>query len=371
MKDPRITKMAQNLIHHSVKLQPGENVLIEVTGTDFDLAKALVKEAYVVGGNPFVNVNIPEIEALMLKDMGEEHMKLAARLELDKMQQMQAYLGVRGNNNVHSGDIVPPEKGAQYRQLFYQPVHLEQRVKKTKWCVLRVPNNSMAQNAGMSTDTFQDLFYDVCALDYARLAREAEPLRQMMEKADRVRLTGKGTDLTFSIKGLPACTCAGQRNIPDGEIFSAPVKNSVNGIITYNLPGKVNDTTPNEIFLRFENGKIMEVKGKDAENLEKTFNIDEGARYVGEFAIGINPKLTKPIMDTLFDEKISGSLHVTPGNCYQECDNGNYSAIHMDMIMLQTPEFGGGDIWLDDTLVRRDGLFVPKEMQGLNPENWA
>ena len=371
MKDLRVQKMAEGLIRHSVDLQPGENILIEVTGPDFDLAKELVVAAYAAGGRPFVETKNTEIEALLLRDMGEEHLQQLTQFELERMRKMQAYIGVRGNTNVHNGDIIPPEKGSMHRSVFYKPVHLDQRCSYTKWCVLRVPNDSMAQNSGMSTSAFEDLYYDACALDYARLQQEAEPLRLLMEKTDRVRITGKDTDLSFSMKGLPAHIGAGQRNMPDGEAMSAPVKTSTNGHITYNLPDKVGGTTPNEIYLRFENGKITEVRAKDKENLEKAFNTDAGARYVGEFAIGINPKLQKPIMETLFDEKITGSLHVTPGNCYQNCDNGNYSAIHMDMIMLQTPESGGGDIWFDDILVRRDGLFVPADLQGLNPDRWA
>jgi len=370
MKDPRVTQMAKNLIHNSIKLQPGENLLIEVTGTDFSLTKELIAEAYATGAQVFVTSKNPEIEALVLAQASEEQIRIAAQYELERMEKMQAYIAVRGNDNTHSGDGVPPEKGTMYRKLFYSPVHLDERVKHTKWVICRVPNHSMAQNSCMSTDAMEDFYYDCCSLDYAKMREKAEPLQKLLAQADIVRITGKDTDLSFSVKGMPANIEAGESNMPGGEVCSAPLKYSVNGQITYNLPTSPSDPTPVPIRLTFKDGKIIDVHAKNAAELNRIFDTDEGGRYVGEFAIGINPKITKIIGDTLFDEKMCGSLHVTPGNCYEICDNGNYSAIHMDMIYIQTPEFGGGDIWFDDILIRRDGLFVPEALQGLNPGNW-
>ena len=371
MKDPRIAKMAKTIVEYFVKVKPGENVLIDTSGTDFSITKELIQAVYAAGAKPFIETRNPEVEALQLKSMSEEQMKLEAEFALAKMKKMDVYIGVRGTANIHSGNIIPPDQGEKHRHLYQYPVQMVERVENTRWVVLRVPGDAMAQNSGMSTEEFEEFYFNVCAFDYERLHECAKPLLKMMAQTDKVRITGRNTDLSFSIKGQPIPDIEHFiSNLPEGEVFVGPLKYSANGYITYNLPSKANSTEPEEIFLRFEKGKIVEIKGRNQKDLERTFNTDEGARYLGEFAIGIHPKITKPIMETLFDEKMTGSLHVTPGNCYKSSDNGNYSAIHMDMIMIQTPDFGGGDIWFDDTLIRRDGLFVPEELQGLNPEHW-
>ena len=161
-----------------------------------------------------------------------------------------------------------------------------------------------------------------------------------------------------------------RRNIPDGEVYTAPVKDSINGTLTYNTPAVFQGFTFENISFRFENGKIVEATANDTERINEVLNTDEGARYIGEFAIGVNPYILKPMKDTLFDEKIMGSFHFTPGNCYEEeAPNGNSSAIHWDLVCIQTPEYGGGEIYFDDVLIRKDGRFVVKELECLNPEN--
>ena len=227
----------------------------------------------------------------------------------------------------------------------------------------------MAQLAGMNTEEFEDFYFDVCNLDYSKMAKAMEPLVDYMNRTDKVRITGPGTDLTFSIKDIPAVPCCGHMNIPDGEVYSAPVRESVNGKITYNTPSVLQGFTFENVCLEFENGKIVKATANDTERINKIFDTDEGARYVGEFAIGINPYILKPMKDTLFDEKIMGSFHFTPGSCYDDAYNGNHSAIHWDLVCIQTPECGGGSIWFDDVLIRKDGRFVLPELECLNPEN--
>ena len=227
----------------------------------------------------------------------------------------------------------------------------------------------MAQLADMSTESFEDFYFKVCCLDYGKMDRAMDPLKEWMERTDRVHLLAPGTDLTFSIRGLPAVKCAGKMNIPDGEIYTAPVRESVNGVIAYNTPSVKDGFTFRNIRLTFRNGKIVDACGNDAARLNRQLDIDEGARYVGEFAIGVNPHITFPMKDTLFDEKIAGSIHFTPGASYDDCFNGNRSSQHWDLVLIQTPEYGGGEIWFDDVLIRKDGRFVPERLQGLNPEN--
>jgi aminopeptidase len=368
LKDPRLQKMAEGLIHYSVKLQKGEKILVEVIDSGVPLALAVIKEAYRVGGIPFALVRNKQVERQIMLEADPDQLSLMAQYELVQMKEMNAYLGIRASDNANEVADVPGPQQQSYMKNYSRPV-VNQRVNHTKWCIMRYPTPSMAQSAGMSTEAFEDFYFDVCTLDYGKMARAMEPLQRLMEKTDQVRITGQATDLGFSIKGLPAIPCAGGMNIPDGEIFTAPVKDSVNGVISYNTPAVYQGTTFEQIRLRFENGKVVEATSNDNARLNHILDTDEGARYVGEFSFGVNPYILKPMKDTLFDEKICGSLHFTPGQAYEECDNGNRSAIHWDLVFIQMPEFGGGDIYFDSRLIRKDGRFVVPELEPLNPEN--
>lgn len=369
MKDSRVAQLAKNLIIYSVDLKPGENLLIEVFDTGEELASELIKECYKVGGNPFVSLKSRKIMKDLILDTNDAHMSAIAFFEAERMEKMQAYIGIRGSYNSSEWSDIPSQKLDIYMKNWSKPVHSDIRVPRTKWCVMRYPTHSMAQMANMSTEKFEDFFFDVCCLDYSKMNKAMDPLKNLMDKTDKVRIIGKNTDLRFSIKGLPALKCSGEANIPDGEIYTAPVKDSVEGYITYNTPSEYQGFTYENIRLEFSRGKIVKATSNDTERINKIFDTDEGARYIGEFAIGVNPYITKPMKDTLFDEKIMGSFHFTPGSSYDDCYNGNKSAIHWDLVFIQTPEYGGGEIWFDDVLIRKDGRFVLKELGGLNPEN--
>ncbi len=369
MQDQRINTLAKNLINYSVSLQKGEKVLIEAKGIDYMLVNALVKEAYAVGALPFVEVYDNRITRQLLLGQGEEQAKLRAKFDGARMAEMDAYIGIRGGQNaLELSDV--PEKNMQIESEFYShPVHHEIRVKKTKWVVLRYPNEGMAQQAGMSSDAYEQFYFNVCNLDYSKMDKAMDSLKARLDKADKVRIIAKDTDISFSIKGIGSKKCAGQMNIPDGEIYTAPVKDSVNGVITYNAPSIENGFKFENVSLTFENGKIIKATANDNKKVNAIFDTDEGARYVGEFALGVNPFITKPMGDILFDEKISGSIHFTPGACYDDAYNGNRSAIHWDLVQIHTPEYGGGEIYLDGELIRKDGLFVTEDLLCLNPEN--
>jgi aminopeptidase len=280
------------------------------------------------------------------------------------MENVQCYIGARGNPNVSELSDVPAEKQRIYESTVWKRVHTEIRVKKTRWVVLRWPSPSMAQLGQMSTEAFEDFYFNVCTMDYARMSRAMQALKKRMEATDRVHLKGpRDTDLTLSIKGIPAVACDGHLNIPDGEVFTAPVRNSINGVIHFNA------ATHENIRLVFKEGKVVEATSTATDKLNEVLNADEGARYVGEFAVGFNPFITRPMKDILFDEKIAGSIHLTPGNCYDEASNGNKSEIHWDMVLIQTPEHGGGEMYFDGQLVRKDGRFVTDDLKPLNPEN--
>jgi aminopeptidase len=369
MKDVRIGTLAKNLIHYSVNLQKGEKILIENFGLQKELVNALVEEAYNVGGFPFVSLKEHSVDRALLMNTSEVHLEAISKFEANIMKEMDAYIGLRAGSNISELSDVPSDKMALYQKFITSDVHRKYRVPGTKWCVLRYPTDSMAQLANMSTEAFEDFYFKVCNLDYSKMNEAMDSLVELMDQTDKVQITGPGTDLSFSIKNIDSVKCAGHLNIPDGEVYSAPVRDSVNGTITFNTPSPYQGFTFQNIELTFKDGKIAEAKANDSERINKIFDTDEGARYVGEFAIGVNPFILHPIGDILFDEKIDGSFHFTPGQCYDEADNGNHSGIHWDMVNIQRAEYGGGEIYFDEMLIRKDGRFVLAQLEALNPEN--
>lgn len=375
MKDKRNALLAKTLIDYSTELKAGETVYVEIKGREaLELGKEIIKRATEIGANPFWFYNDESLLRQWMKTATDEQFKLQAEYHLAMMQKADAYIGVRGSDNPFDLADISEERRKKYQSLFYKPVHLEQRVKRTKWVVMRYPNNAMAQLAEKSQEEFEDFYFDVCCADYAKMSKAMDPLKKLMEATDKVRIVqagDPGTDLTFSIKDIPIVKCDGQRNIPDGECYTAPVRDSVNGVITYNCPSLYNGKVFNKISLTFENGKIVKATADSHEDeLQKIFDTDEGARYVGEFAIGFNPFVLHPMKDTLFDEKIKGSIHFTPGQCYDEAPNGNQSSIHWDLVLIQRPEYGGGEVYFDDKLIRKDGVFTDSALeQGFSAEN--
>ena len=369
MKDPRIVTLAKNLINYSCKVQKGEKVLIEVIGLQIPLTTELVKQTYLAGGIPFVTIKDKEVDRAVLMNCTQEQMEMMAKYEALRMKDMDVYIGIRANDNMTELSDVPGDKMSTWEKHLWSPVHGDIRISNTKWVVLRYPNHSMAQAADMSTEAFEDFYFDVCNLDYSKMSKAMDNLSALMNRTDKVRITGEGTDLTFSIKDIPVIKCAGEMNIPDGEVYTAPVKNSVNGVISYNCPAVYQGFTFENIKLEFKDGKIVNATANNTERINKIFDTDDGARFVGEFAIGVNPYVLKPMKDTLFDEKICGSIHFTPGRSYEDAFNGNTSSIHWDLVFIQRPEYGGGEIYFDDVLIRKDGLFVVDELLCLNPDN--
>ena len=368
--DQRIIQLAQNLVNYSMRVEKGDKVFVHYTGPSTeDLARQVIKEVYKVGGIPYSKYTNPRVQREVLLNCTKEQMELLAKSDIALMEGMDCYVGIRGNDNISELSDVPSEKMAIYESYYSTPVHHDIRVKKTRWVVLRYPNNAMAQLSDTSLERFEDFYFDVCNLDYSKMKDAMTHLVDYMNKTDKVRIVGPGTDLEFSIKDIPAIPCAGEANIPDGEVYTAPIKDSVEGTLTYNTPAVFQGFTFENIKLKFKDGQIIDASANDTERIKEVFDTDPGARYIGEFAIGVNPYITKPMKDTLFDEKIMGSFHFTPGNCYDNADNGNKSAIHWDLVCIQTPEYGGGEMYFDNVLVRKDGRFVVPELECLNPEN--
>lgn len=368
MIDERQKILAAKLVNYSCRVQKGEHCLIEMFGIDTTFINLLVQEVYKAGGIPHVWLREPAIQRALLMHATKEQLTEMAERDAAEMSTVQAYIGVRTGDNSFETSDVPQSQNELYSTVYSSKVHGKIRVPSTKWVVLRYPTPSMAQLAKTSTEAFEDFYFNVCNLDYAKMAKAMDPLKQLMEKTDKVRIVGKNTDLCFSIKGLSAVKCCGQRNIPDGEIYTAPVKNSINGRLTYNTPALYQGFTFENISFEFKDGKIISATANNTQLLNKILDTDEGARYIGEFAFGINPYINTPMLDTLFDEKIAGSIHFTPGKAYDEANNGNWSAIHWDLVYIQTPDYGGGEIYFDDILIRKDGRFVLPALDCCNPE---
>ncbi len=371
MPDPRWETLADTLIGHSTRLQAGEAILVECFDLeDITLPRLIARKAARIGAHALIDVKDSRLMRELILRGSEPQMKLIGAFELARMQSVQAYVALRGARNVNEFSDVPAEKMNIYNTHYLKPVHFETRVKKTRWCVLRLPNASMAQQAGMSTEGFEEFYFDVCNIDYPRLARALEPLVERMERAREVEIVGPDTDLRFSIAGMPAIPCAGEMNIPDGEVFTAPVRDSVEGRIRFNTPTIYQGSSFDGVQLEFQKGRIVhaDCSGGDVEKLRRILASDEGASYVGEFSLGCNPRILEPMRDILFDEKIAGSLHLTPGNAYDEADNGNRSKIHWDLVLIQREDYGGGSILFDGTPLRVNGRFIPPELQSLDPE---
>ncbi len=368
MNDARYDLLAKNLVTFSTGLKPGEAVLLDMFDVPDEMTVALVRAVRGVGAVPVVQIHHGRVTRELALGAQEEGFDIFSAVQLAQMKKMDAYIAFRGGQNVTEMSDVPAEKMRLISRKMKSV--LDYRVKKTKWCVLRWPSASMAQLAGMSTEAFEDFYFRVCTLDYGKLVPGMKALSELMMKTDQVHIKGAGTDLRFSIKDIRAIPCGGRHNIPDGEVFTAPVKNSVQGFVQYNAPTIYQGSAFDNIRLEFKNGKIIKATcAGDEKKLNNILTSDAGASYIGEFAIGFNPHVLQPMRDILFDEKIAGSFHFTPGQCYEETENGNRSQVHWDMVCIQRPDYGGGEIYFDGKLIRKDGLFVPKALQALNPEH--
>ena len=364
MHDTRFDKLAEILAGYSTELKRNEKVLIEAFDAPDEIAIALVRAARKRGAIPFVQLQRARISRELALHVTEPQLNMMARHELARIKQMDAYIAVRGSHNITEQADVPTDKLKLVAKKM-RPVQ-DQRVDKTKWVVLRWPTPAMAQLASMSTEAFEDFFFEVCTLDYRKLRPGMNALKKLMERTDKVKIVGPDTDLQFSIKKIPAVICGGDRNIPDGEVFTAPVRDSVNGVVSFNAPTIYQGTSFDNIRLEFEKGKVVKATGNQTKKLNDILDADVGARYIGEFSLGFNPHILHPMRDILFDEKIAGSFHFTPGQAYETADNGNRSQVHWDMVSIQRREYGGGEIYFDNKLIRKNGEFVVSSLQSLN-----
>ena len=363
-------KLANMLVNYSCDVKKGEKVLIEATDIPTDFVQNLIEEIWKVGAYPFVWNRSAILQKALIKNANKEYAELNKKYDLPIMQDMDAVIILKACNNKFELRDIDSETKKIYDLYYTEPVEMKERVNNTKWVLLAFPTPAFAQSANMSTQEFVKFYYDVCTLNYAKMSKAMDKLVEYMEKTDKVKIVGPETYLEFSIKGQKAIKCDGKMNVPDGEVYTSPLRTSINGKIKYNIPSLYNGKKFENVSFEIQNGKIVSAfAGSQTEELNRILNTDEGARYFGEFAIGVNPYITEPMLDILFDEKICGSFHLTPGSCYDDASNGNSSAIHWDLVMCQTESCGGGKIFFDDRLIRENGKFVVSELLDLNPEN--
>ena len=369
--EEKIKKLAQNLLQNSVDLQPGEKLYIDNRSTSsLPLVEALIETACQIGGVPLYIMEDVRLQRARINNSIAKQIAIYAELQKQLMSQMDAYIGIRDFTNPLDESLIKEEQNRLYQKIYTQQVHFDVRLRQTKWCLLRYPGDVIAYRAGMSTQAFTDFYFQTCLVDYKKMKKAMQPLAKQMSETDKVKIVGPGTNLTFSIKNIPVTCCYGERNVPDGEVYTAPVLGTMNGTIQFNTQTIHNGKQFSNICLTFKDGKVVCANSQGSqEELHKILNIDAGAKIIGEFSFGVNPYITKAIGDTLFDEKIGGSIHLALGNSLEKSDNGNRSAIHWDLVLIQTPDYGGGQIFFDDKLIRKDGLFIPQELQVLNPEN--
>lgn len=361
-------QLAQSLVNYSCKVKQGEKVLITYSDTSNSLIETLIEEIVKAGGIPLVYRLDRRIKRRLLLNSSEEMFNYYREIISPIMESCDAVILIGGSQNDFELSDVPSTTLSNYSRLYVEPVHFNIRCSK-KWVLLRYPTYSFAQSSRMSSEKFAEFFFKVCTLDYATLDTKMNPLKDLMEKTDKVRIVTPTTDLSFSIKGMPAIKCSGQCNIPDGEIYTAPIKDSINGTIVFNIPAVNNGVEYNNIKLVFKDGKIIDFDCNNNEKFREILDTDEGSRYMGEFAFGLNPYCVESVKDILFDEKMSSSIHMAIGSSYEDCFNGNKSAIHLDLIQSHTPTNGGGQIYFDNTLIYENGKFILPNLVALNSEN--
>ena len=368
MDKQKLKTLANTIINYSLHLKENDRVQVSFTEVATPLVEELIKEAQKVGAIMTLNLSNPRLNARLAEgntDARLEHLKNIKKFDVENNE---AFIHICGTFNDYESKNVPKEMTKKYGIMTSEIDDI--RINEREWVLLNYPTDLDAHKAKMTTEDFNEFALDVMTVDYRKMSEDIKPLKELMEKTDKVRIVGPNTDISFSIKGMSAIPCTGEKNIPDGEIYTAPIKDSVNGTITYNTPSPYQGNIYNNVSLTFENGKIVEATcNEENDKLNEIFDTDQGARYVGEFALGFNPKILRPMGDILYDEKILGSLHFTPGRCYADCDNGNESSIHWDMVLIQREDFGGGEIYFDDVLIRKDGKFVLEELKQLNYED--
>lgn len=351
MVDPRIKKLADILANYSVKIKKGDIVELscgpEAKPLVLELSKLILKK----GASPLIRTGIEGFGHVYYKYASEESLKKKPVIAMFEAKHVQAWISIGTDYNTKELSEVDPKKMAIRSKVM--KLISDYIVNKDNWVILEYPTNALAQDAEMSLEDFEDFAYNACLADWKKESIRQEKLVKLVDKTKKVRIKSHDTDLTFSIKGKKAIKCCGHRNMPDGEVFTEPVKRSVNGYIAYSFPAIKGGREVDGIRLEFRNGKVIKATAEKNEDYLKTMiKIDEGASYIGEFGMGVNYGIKRFIKQILFDEKIGGTIHLALGRAYKETGGENKSSLHWDMIKDLRK---GGQVFFDDKLVMQNG----------------
>ncbi|QQG44149.1 MAG: aminopeptidase [Candidatus Roizmanbacteria bacterium] len=366
----RDIKLARILIHHSLKLKAKECILITIS--DFNalpLVKAVFIEALKTGAYPVVDTQInPFMNRGGATGLRYQFYKLANDWQLNyipseileaQMKWANAYVRIVTIDNTQELNQIAQEKITTTNKLV-RPF-LDKMIDKDRWVLTYYPTPSMAQNASVSLDWLLDFYYKSCIVDYDKMKKQLTKIEKVLDDGSIVRIVGKDTDLTFSIKGRLAKASYGERNIPDGEVFLAPVFETIEGKVYFDLPTNYNGADVSDIHLEFEKGKVVKATSKVGNKaMQKILDTDPGARTFGELGIGVNYQIKNAMRNTLFDEKIGGTIHLALGSSYKEKRGGapvgfNKSAIHWDIVKDMRKK--GSILYVDDKVLMKEGKF--------------
>lgn len=355
--DKRWQQVADLLVNYSTAVQPGERVMIAMGEVEsYPLVHAVYEAVIQAGGFPQVQFLSESLRHLVMKHGNEAQIEWAPEIEAYGMTWADVYLGLRGAYNLYEHADIPSTILAANQRAMGEVSTL--RWQQTRWCLVRVPNAAFAQQAETDLETVTDMFFDACLLDWPTRSRQWQQLAGHLNQGSHIRLVGKGTDLSFSLAGRRWAVLDGKLNLPDGEIFTAPVEDSVNGYITFELPGVLGGRLIPHIHLAWQAGELIEASASEQNDyLHQILATDTGARRIGEFGIGLNPHVTRFCKDILLDEKIGGTVHIALGRAYPECGGVNQSAIHWDIIKDLRQE---GVLYLDGVAVMEAGRWLDR-----------
>ncbi len=353
--DKRWYELADILVNYSTEVKPGERVMISMRETHtLPLVKAIYAACIKVGAFPQVQFLSDYLDHALMRDGSTEQVEQVPEIEAYGMAWADVYFGVRGTHNIYEFADIPPNVLARYRSAMGTISSL--RWEKTRWVIVTVPNEDFAQQAETDVETITDLFFNACLLDWSAATKHWQNLADHLNKGSEIRLVAKNTDLRFSFTGRTWMVGDGQFNMPDGEIFTAPVEDSVNGFISFEFPGVLGGRLVHDMRLEWEQGTLVHASaGKNEDFLKRILETDDGASRIGEFAFGTNDGIDRFCKNIFYDEKINGTVHLALGRAYPVCGGTNQSSIHWDIIKDTRQE---GIVYLDGVKVFENGKFL-------------
>ena len=358
-----IRAYARQIVEKSCQVKQGELVMISLLGLGgLELVDAIQDELSRIGADCILYTRDTKMFKKWIINASEKAMELEAQSQTELVRKADVYIGLNAQENAMELGDIPREK--MFAFVRSQKELVAERTRRRNLACM-VPTPAMAQVNQMSTDAFSRYFFGAVTYDFDRQRQGLAALQRRMEQAEAVRITAPDTDLTMKLGKIPVIVCDGKANLPDGEVFTAPVVDSVQGTIRFNAPSTYRGRRFENVCLTFRDGKVVEASANDP-MIHQILDTDPGCRFLGEFAVGTNPMVTQPMANVLFDEKLCGSIHLALGDSYPFADNGNKAGIHWDLVLMMQPERGGGQLYFDGELIMDNGRFLPPDLQELN-----